>query len=203
MRRRHRDAVLFGVSDEVAAPLVLPFAPRRDDLNVGFERVVGQLEAHLIITLPRRAVRHGVSTLAARYLDLPLRDDGPRQTRAEQVDAFVDGVGLYRRPHVLLDEFLPQVFDVKLRRARRARLLVEARQLFALPHVRAVAHHLAPVTLAQPVQHHRSVQPARIGEHDLLDFLLRHTLSSFEPGVWSRKERLSFSGFSPQTVFSF
>src|SRR5437762_14184369 len=31
---------------------------RRDDTDVGFERVVGQLEAHLVVALARRAVRH-------------------------------------------------------------------------------------------------------------------------------------------------
>eukprot|EP00955_Chlamydomonas_euryale_P075836 362462-Chlamydomonas_euryale.AAC.3 len=38
---------LLGVLDERAATVELPLTPRRDDLDVGLERVVGHLEAHL------------------------------------------------------------------------------------------------------------------------------------------------------------
>src|SRR5207253_11423553 len=103
-RGRHGDVVLLGVGDEVAAAFELPLAPGRDDAYVGFERVIGQLEAHLVVALARRAVRHGVRALAPRDLYLPLRDDGARERGAEQADALVDRVRLHRRPHVLLDE---------------------------------------------------------------------------------------------------
>ena len=38
----------------------IPFAPGGDDLNIRFQRVAGQLKAHLIIAFTGRPMGHGI-----------------------------------------------------------------------------------------------------------------------------------------------
>ena len=61
-----RDLVLLGELDQVAARLEVPFAPGRDHLDVGVERVVGELEAHLVVALAGGAMGDGVGAGLAR-----------------------------------------------------------------------------------------------------------------------------------------
>ena len=51
-----RDLVLLGEVDQRGAAGQVPFAPRRDDLDVGVERVIAELEADLVVALAGRAV---------------------------------------------------------------------------------------------------------------------------------------------------
>ena len=55
-----RDLVLLGIFDEPGARGQLPFAPGRDHLDVGLERVIGELEAHLVVALAGRAMGDGI-----------------------------------------------------------------------------------------------------------------------------------------------
>ena len=56
------------ILEQVPPPLEtsqeLRVLPRRDDLQVGSERREGELEANLVVPLPRRSVRHGGRTSA-------------------------------------------------------------------------------------------------------------------------------------------
>jgi hypothetical protein len=52
--------VLLGEFDQRGAAGQVPFAPRRDHLDVGLERVIAELEAHLIVALAGRAVADGI-----------------------------------------------------------------------------------------------------------------------------------------------
>ena len=93
----HRDLVLLGEVDEVGARLEVPFAPRRDDLDVRVERIGGELEAHLVVALAGGAVGDGIGAGLMRDLDQPLGDQRPGDRRAEQVDALVEGVHAHHR----------------------------------------------------------------------------------------------------------
>jgi hypothetical protein len=53
---RERDAAGARVRERVLTRADVPLAPRRDHLQMRRERRVGQLEAHLIVALPRAAV---------------------------------------------------------------------------------------------------------------------------------------------------
>ena len=68
----------------------VPFAPRRDHLHVGLERIVGELEAHLVVALAGRAVRDRVGADLLGDLDLLLGDQRPRDRGAEQILPLVD-----------------------------------------------------------------------------------------------------------------
>src|SRR3954468_10350813 len=71
----------------------VPFAPWRDDLDVGLERIIGELEADLVVALSGRAVRHRVRADLLRDLDLLLRDQRARDRRAQEIDALIKRVG--------------------------------------------------------------------------------------------------------------
>ena len=86
----HLDLVLLGEVDEVGAALELPFAPGRDDLDVGIERIGGEFEAHLVIALAGGAMGDGVGAGLGGDLDQALGDQRPRDRGAEQIDAFIE-----------------------------------------------------------------------------------------------------------------
>ena len=118
-----RDLVLLGEVDQVGARGEVPFPPRRDDLDVGIERVIGELEAHLVIALAGGAMSDGVGAGLARDLDLPLGDQRARDGRAEEIDAFIERVGAEHREDEVAHEFLAQILDEDLLDAEQLRLL--------------------------------------------------------------------------------
>ena len=179
----HRNLVLLGEGDQVLAALERPLAPGRDDLDAGLQRVIGELEAHLVVALAGGAVTDGVGAGGARDLDLLLGDERPRDRGAEQVDALVERVGAKHREHVVAHEFLAQVLDVDVLRldAEHQRLFARGLDLAALAEVGREGHHLGAVGLLQPLQNDRGVEAARIGEHHLLDGpgAFRHSGATF------------------------
>jgi hypothetical protein len=76
---RHRDPMTLGVGHEVGAGPQVPVPPGSDDPKVGGEGRVGELEAHLVVALPGRAVGDGVRPLGAGHGHLPLGDEGSRE----------------------------------------------------------------------------------------------------------------------------
>ena len=134
-------------------PRQVPLAPWRDDFDVRLKRVIGQLEAHLVVALAGRAVRDSVGAFFSRDLDLVLCDHRAGEGSAHQVHAFVNRIRLDRGPDVVAHKLFAQIFDVELRSASRERLLFEARQLSALAHVSAVTNNFAVVLFLQPAKH--------------------------------------------------
>src|SRR5712691_1806452 len=110
-RRLHRHALGVHVGDEVFAALEFPFAPRRDDLQLGGERGVGQLEADLVVALAGAAVGDRVGAESLRDGDLVRCGERPCHRRPEQIRAGVDGAGPQCREDEIAHEFFAQVFD--------------------------------------------------------------------------------------------
>jgi hypothetical protein len=100
-----------------------------------------------------------------------MRGDGG----AQQVPSLVDGAGLDELEQIVFGELFAQVVDHALEGARGHGLGVEPRKLFALAHVGGEAHHLrARVILLEPRHDHGGIEPARVGQHNFLDFVFRH-----------------------------
>ena len=166
-----RDLVLLGVVDQRGARGEAPFAPRRDHLDVGLERVGRELEPHLVVALAGRAVGDGVGAHFARDLDQALGDQGSGDRGAEQVEALVLRVGAEHREHVVAHEFLAQVLDEDVLGLDAEHLGLGARglQLAPLAEVGGEGDHLRVIGFLQPFEDDRGVEAARIGEDDALD----------------------------------
>ena len=88
-----RDLVLLGEGDQRVARGEFPFAPRRDHLDVGLQRVSRELETDLVVALAGRAMGDRVGAGRAGDLDQPLGDQRARDRGAEQIQAFVLRIG--------------------------------------------------------------------------------------------------------------
>ncbi len=163
-----RYLVLLGESEQRLARAEVPFAPRRDDLHVGLERVIGKLEAHLVVALAGGAVSDGIGADFLGDLDLLLGDERPRDRGAEQILALIKRVGAEHRKHVVADEFLAQILDEDVLRldAEHQRLLPRRLEFLALPEIGGKGDDLAAIGGLQPFQDDRGVETAGISQHD-------------------------------------
>ena len=164
------DLVRFRKGDQLLAALEAPLAPGRDDPDRRLERIIAELEAHLVVAFAGGAVTHRVRARLACDVDLRLGDQRPCNGGPEQVHALVEGVGAEHGEHVVAYELLAQVLDedVGLLDAEHLRLAPGRLQLLALAQIGREGDHLGLVCLLQPLQDDRRVETARIGEHHLL-----------------------------------
>jgi hypothetical protein len=129
----------------------------------------GQLEPDLVVALAGGAVRDGVAAGLERHLGLVLRDQRPREGRSEEIGALVDGVSAYGGKDEVADELLANIAHHAVDRSRGPGLLRQAGKLLLLADVGRVGDDLTAVVLLQPVQDDGRVEPAAVGETDLLD----------------------------------
>src|SRR5947207_11265679 len=78
-----RDLILLGEVEQRLAALKLPFAPRRDHLDVGLQRIITKLETDLVVALASGAVTDSVGADLTSNLDLALGDKWPSDRCAE------------------------------------------------------------------------------------------------------------------------
>ena len=171
-----RDLVLLGERDELLARAQIPFAPGRDHGHVGLERVVGELEADLIVALAGGAVGDGVGADLLGDLDLLLGDERAGDRGAEEIESLILRVRPEHREDVVAHELLAQILDedVLVLDAEELRLAPRRLELLALAEIGREGHDLAAVGGLQPFEDDRGVEPAGIGEHDLLDGAVGH-----------------------------
>ena len=165
-----RDAVLFGIAQQLLPREQVPFAPRRDDVHVGHQRVGSELEAHLVVALAGGAVRNGVGACFIRHFHELFCDKRASDRGPQQILAFVHGVGAEHRKHEIAHELLAQILDEDLLDAELLCFLPRRLELFPLPDVGGEGDHLAAVLLLQPLQDHRSVEAAGVGEDGFPNF---------------------------------
>ena len=163
------DLVVLRVLDQFGAAVQVPFPPRRDDLDIGIERVIDALDPHLVVALARGPVGDCVGADLGGDLDLALGDQRPGDGGTEKVGAFVDGVGPEHRKYVVADELFTQVVCKDLLDPQRLGLGPGLAQLLALAQVGGKGHHLAAVGILQPAQDDGGIEAARIGEHDFFN----------------------------------
>ena len=164
-----------GEVEQVGARLERPVAPWRDDLDVGVERIGRQLEADLVVALAGRAMRDRVGARFPGDLDQVLGDQRPGDRRAEQIEPFILRVGAEHREDEVAHELLAHVDDADVLDAEQLGLLARRLQLAALAEVGGEGDDLGAELGLQPFEDDRGVEPARIGEHDLLHVpMFRH-----------------------------
>ena len=114
-------------------------------------------------------MRNGVGAGLLGDLDEMLGDQRAGDRGAEQIDAFIDGIGAEHREDEIAHEFLAHVLDEDFLDAEHLGLLARRLQLLALAEIGGEGHHLAAISGLQPLQDHRGVETAGIGEDHALD----------------------------------
>ena len=89
--------------------------------------------------------------------------------RAQQVLAFIDRVCAEHGEDVVGDEILGEVLDEDLLHPERGGLGSGRLHLLSLADVGGEGDDLRVVAVLKPAQDDRGVEPAGVGEHDLLD----------------------------------
>ena len=175
------DAVLFGIGHQLLARHQVPLAPRGDDLDARLQRIGAELEANLVVALAGRAVTDGIGAGFIDDLDQSLGDQRTGDRGAEQVLAFIDGVGTEHREDEVAHELLAHVVDIDVLRLdpRLQRLGARRLEFLALAEVGGEGHHLALVYVLQPLEDDRGIEAARIGQHNLLDVAHLRSLIAF------------------------
>ena len=191
------DGVPLAIGDQFAAAGIgleeLGLLPGRDHLDLRVERVIAQLEAHLVVALAGGAVGHVGRPLGPGRLDLRLGDQRAGQRGAQQVGALVDRVELQRRKDEIAHEFLLHVLHQHLRRPGPGALLANLLQvLHLLAQVQQQGDHLEALS-GHPMHDNRGVQSAGIGQHH---FLFSH-LSPVSPAA---DVRMGFGHSRPAAV---
>ena len=173
------DLVFFGEFDQARAAGQVPFAPGRDDLHIRLQRVIAEFKPHLVIALAGRAMRHRISAHGFGDFNLALGDQRARDGGAEQIHALIQRIGAEHGEDEIADEFFPEIIneDVLWLDAKQQRLVARRAQFLTLAKIGGEGDDFALIGGLQPFQDDAGIQPARIGEHDLLHIFDAHDLS--------------------------
>src|SRR5262249_23558488 len=117
-RKRRFAALIFGnwnlmpfsKLDELGPRGQIPLSPRRDYRHIWLERIVGQLEADLIVAFAGCAMCHRIGADFLRNLDLLFGDQRPRDGRAKQVLPLIQSICPEHRKNVVPHKILAQIF---------------------------------------------------------------------------------------------
>lgn len=141
-------------------------APGSDDLDVRGQGIDGQFKAHLVVPLAGGAVGDGVRSFTDGQVHHVLGNAGARDGGAQQVAAFVKGVGLHHGEDVVGGEVFLEVADEALGGSRSQGLGFQAVQFFRLAYVCAVGDDFGIVFFLEPLQKNRGVKAARVCNYD-------------------------------------
>ena len=171
--------MFLGEFDQARAAGQVPFAPGRDDLHIRLQRVIAQFKAHLVIALAGRAMRHRIGAHGFGDFNLALGDQWARDGSAEQIHALIQRIGAEHGEDEIADEFFPQIIheNVFWLDAKQQRLVARRAQFLTLAKIGGEGDDFALIGGLQPFQDDAGIQPARIGEHDLLHIFDAHDLS--------------------------
>ena len=149
--RLHGDVSFREVGEQLFAPAERPLAPRRDHLEVGGERLVGELEADLVVALAGAAVGERGRPRLTSGRHLPPCHNRARHGGTEQIRARVHGTGTHRGEDEFGEEPLPEILDHTLHGSRPHGLRFHVLEIaLTLAHVGDVAQHPRPVGVNQP-----------------------------------------------------
>ncbi len=162
--------VFGGVGNGILARANLPFAPGGDDFQARVECHHGQFEAHLVVPLAGRAVRHRVRADLVSHIHQMLGNQRAGNRCPQQIFMLIHRTRFEHREQVLSSELLAHIVHDELAGAAVERFLLQFAHIFiALADVGAEANHFAAVVFLQPGDDHGRVQPTGVGEDHFLD----------------------------------
>ena len=163
-----------------------PVADGREDFDVGVERVAGDFDTDLVLSLAGAAVGDGDGAFLLGAPDERLGYHRARERRVERIYALVCRVGLERGPYEGVDEGFAQVDDVGLRGSGDVGLFLYLFKVVGLlSDVHGERDYFVSL-LVEPRNRHRCVESSAVGQYYLsfflcchLNFLLRNFLCFF------------------------
>lgn len=167
----NRDVVALCVGNELgpAGELVTPLfhAPGGNDFELGCQGVDGELEAYLIVSFACGSVGNGIGSFSECEVHHGFGDAGAGNGGAQQVAAFVKGVGLEHREDVVGGKVGFQVADDALGCARCKGFLDDAVEFLRLANVGAVGDDFSIVLLLEPHHEDGCVKATGVCKNDL------------------------------------
>jgi len=177
----HRHIVSRGPGDLIGPAAQIPVAYGREDRERGIQHEHRRFEAHLVVALARASVGDVLGPELMGHRHEMLGDERARQGADEGVLVLVHGVGGQSAGEVLVGEGLAHVHHSAADGAGGERLGLHGLKPIVL--LAKIAHHsddVETVFLLEPLDAHRGVQAAGIGEYHFFDFCFhRHSLQSF------------------------
>ena len=144
----------------------IPLAPRRDDFQLGSERLVGHLEAHLVVALAGASVADGRSSFAQRDFDLMFRDHGAGERGAEQILVLVHRARFQRGPDAAGKELFAQIFDHHLAGPGFGGFLHDGLEVVSLAHVPDHGNYLVGIVFLEPGNDDRGIEPTGVSKNN-------------------------------------
>ncbi|CAI8248462.1 MAG: Uncharacterised protein [SAR116 cluster bacterium] len=138
------------------------------------QRIIGQLETHLVIAFAGGTMRHRVRADGARDFNLALGNQRPGDRCTKKIDAFIEGIGAEHREHIVAHKFFAQIFNKDLFDAQHFCLGPRRFNFFTLADIGGESDNLCIILVLQPAQNDRGIEPARIGKNDFFDLFLFH-----------------------------
>jgi hypothetical protein len=164
--RRYWDCVCFRECNHLRAPWELIaktlFPPRRDHLQIRRKRCGRKFKPHLVVPLSGRAMRDGIGFLGLCNFNHPLRNQWPRDARAEKILVLVNGSGLKHRKNEIAREFSPQVLYDTFGCAGAERFLFDTFKLLFLTDIGTEGDDISLIIFLQLTQNDRGIKPAGV-----------------------------------------
>ncbi len=111
-------------------------------------------------------MRNAVCSQLQREFRLTFTKNWTRHRRAQQIGMFIDCASAQRRPDVIANKFLAQIFDVSRRSPGSQRFLAGGFEIFLLADVANHGDHFATVIFLEPGNNDRGIEASRIGKHN-------------------------------------
>ena len=170
----HGNAVFVGIGQELFTRQQVPLAPRSDHFDIWHQGVGAKLKANLVVAFAGRPVADGVGAGFLRDLHESLGNQWASDGGAQQVLAFIQGIGSEHGEHKVTHKLFAQIFDEDV-------FGVDPHfdgfgsggfNFLALTDVGREGHHLAVIGVLQPLQNNGGVESTRVGQHDAFGTLI-------------------------------
>src|SRR5690606_4342439 len=132
--------------------LECPVTPRRDDLDIWVQGIGRKLETNLVVTLTCCTMRNRISASLLGYVDKVLGDQRTCHGCAEQIDAFVNGIGAEHREYEIANSIFAYVFYQDFLDADHLGLLASRLKHYTLAKVSCEGNSLRAKLCLQPFQ---------------------------------------------------
>ena len=170
LRRSHRNLLLSSIVEQVTTALErfvkLRHPPRSQDTNRRLQGIKRLLQPNLIVSLPRRAVRHELTPFPLSNSNLGSRNGRASKRCSQEVDVLVHGVALNGGEAELLDELVAHVLDVALC-SHLFGFGFDFAEVFVLAYVGDEAYYLETL-FDEPGGDDARVKASAVGQADLL-----------------------------------